>query len=70
MLPSAATSQARNYLHKEWDRLIRYLDDGHLEIDSNFAENTIRPFTLGRENWLFSISGKGGGSQCQPLFSD
>ena len=39
--------------------LIRYLDDGHLEIDNNGAENAIRPFVLGRKNWLFSASVKG-----------
>ncbi len=57
--PSSATGQALNYLHNEWDRLIRYLDDGRLEIDNNLAENAIRPFVTGRKNWLFSVSVKG-----------
>jgi transposase len=57
--PSSATGQALNYLHNEWDRLIRYLDDGRLEIDNNLAENAIRPFVVGRRNWLFSTSVKG-----------
>jgi len=57
--PSSATGQALNYLHNEWDRLIRYLDDGRLEIDNNLAENAIRPFVIGRRNWLFSTSVKG-----------
>jgi len=39
--------------------LTRYLDDGRLEIDNNGAENAIRPFVLGRKNWLFSASVKG-----------
>jgi transposase len=57
--PSSATGQALNYMHNEWDHLIRYLDDGRLEIDNNGAENAIRPFVLGRKNWLFSASVKG-----------
>jgi hypothetical protein len=57
--PSSATGQALSYLHNEWAMLIRYLDDGRLEIDNNGAENAIRPFVLGRKNWLFSTSVKG-----------
>ena len=57
--PSSAAGQALNYLHNEWDQLIRYLDDGRLEIDNNLAENAIRPFVIGRRNWLFSTSVKG-----------
>ena len=52
--PKSATGKALNYLHNEWDKLIRYLDDGRLEIDNNLAENAIRPFVIGRKNWLFS----------------
>jgi transposase len=57
--PSSATGKALHYLHNEWDKLIRYLDDGRLEIDNNAAENAIRPFVIGRKNWLFSDSVKG-----------
>jgi len=57
--PTSTTGQALNYLHNEWDRLVRYLDDGRLEIDNNLAENAIRPFVVGRRNWLFSTSVKG-----------
>ena len=57
--PSSATGKALSYLYKEWSHLIRYLDDGRLEIDNNGAENAIRPFVLGRKNWLFSASVKG-----------
>jgi hypothetical protein len=57
--PMSATGKALNYLHNEWDKLIRYLEDGRLEIDNNCAENAIRPFVLGRKNWLFSASIKG-----------
>ena len=57
--PSSATGKALSYLHNEWEQLTRYLDDGRLEIDNNGAENAIRPFVLGRKNWLFSASVKG-----------
>ncbi|MEW8028538.1 MAG: IS66 family transposase [Candidatus Thiodiazotropha sp.] len=53
------TGKALHYLNNEWSKLIRYLDDGRLEIDNNGAENAIRPFVLGRKNWLFSTSVKG-----------
>ncbi len=59
VVPSSATGKARSYLHNEWSQLTHYLDDGRLEIDNNGAENTIRPFVLGRKNWLFSASVKG-----------
>jgi transposase len=57
--PSSATGKALHYLQSEWEKLVRYLDDGRLEIDNNLAENAIRPFVLGRKNWLFSDSVKG-----------
>jgi transposase len=57
--PTSATGKALHYLHNEWEKLIRYLDDGRLEIDNNAAENAIRPFVIGRKNWLFSDSVKG-----------
>jgi transposase len=57
--PTSTTGKALHYLHNEWEKLIRYLDDGRLEIDNNAAENAIRPFVIGRKNWLFSDSVKG-----------
>lgn len=57
--PTSVTGKALNYLHNEWSKLLRYLDDGRLEIDNNLAENAIRPFVVGRKNWLFSDSVRG-----------
>ena len=57
--PTSATGIALHYLHNEWDKLIGYLDDGRLEIDNNLAENAIRPFVIGRKNWIFSHSVRG-----------
>ncbi|MBU2885501.1 IS66 family transposase [Gilvimarinus agarilyticus] len=57
--PQSAIGRALLYLHNQWDRLVRYLDDGAYPIDNNRAENAIRPFTVGRKNWLFSNSQAG-----------
>ncbi|MBF0097485.1 MAG: IS66 family transposase [Magnetococcales bacterium] len=52
--PKTALGNALSYLLNHWVRLIRYLDDGRLEIDNNGVENAIRPFVIGRKGWLFS----------------
>jgi transposase len=57
--PQSAIGKALLYLQNQWDRLVRYLDDGHYPIDNNRAENAIRPFTVGRKNWLFANSQAG-----------
>ena len=54
--PRTATGKALAYLSNEWDKLQGYLQDGRLHIDNNLAENAIRPFVVGRKNWLFSDS--------------
>ena len=46
-------------LDKNWKKLTIYTQDGRLCIDNNPAENAIRPFVIGRKNWLFSSSVKG-----------
>lgn len=56
VLPTSQLGKALSYAHNEWKYLIRYLDDGCLNIDNNFVENAIRPFAVGRKNWLFSSS--------------
>lgn len=57
--PKGLLGKAISYTLNEWDKLIRYLDDGLLRPDNNLAENAIRPFVVGRKNWLFSGSPKG-----------
>ncbi|MFT7673848.1 MAG: transposase [Gammaproteobacteria bacterium] len=57
--PKTALGKAMFYLDKQWPRLIGYLDDEHYPIDNNRAENDIRPFVIGRKNWLFSTSQNG-----------
>lgn len=57
--PKTAMGKALSYLDNQWDRLIGYVDDGRYPIDNNRAENAIRPFVIGRKNWLFSNSQAG-----------
>ena len=57
--PKTALGKALQYLHNQWGRLIGYLDDGMYPIDNNLAENAIRPFAVGRKNWLFANSQAG-----------
>jgi transposase len=52
--PKTYIGKAFTYLENQWKYLIRYLEDGRLEIDNNKVENVIRPFAVGRRNWLFS----------------
>jgi len=58
-LPKGLLGKALSYLDKNWCKLIIYTDDGRLSIDNNPAENAIRPFVVGRKNWLFSASVSG-----------
>ena len=52
--PKTKLGQALHYLKAQWPALVRYLDDGRYPIDNNAIENAIRPFAIGRKNWLFS----------------
>lgn len=56
----SAISKAFDYSLKRWAALSRYLDDGAVPIDNNWAENQIRPWALGRKNWLFAGSLRSG----------
>jgi len=57
--PSTLLGKAVGYALGEWDKLVRYLDSPYLTPDTNRVENAIRPFVLGRKNWLFSGSPRG-----------
>lgn len=58
-LPKGKTGEALAYTHKNWAKLTEYIKDGRLNIDNNPVENAIRPFAIGRKNWMFSDSQKG-----------
>ena len=52
--PSSHLGQAMGYVTNQWEKLIRYLDHPFLHPDNNIVENAIRPFVIGRKNWLFA----------------
>jgi transposase len=54
VLPKSLLGQAQHYLASQWHKLKRYLEDGRYSIDNNVQENAIRPFCVGRRNWLFA----------------
>ena len=57
--PQGLLGKAVNYTLGQWDRLERYVQHGMLRPDNNLAENAIRPFVVGRKNWLFSATSRG-----------
>ena len=59
VLPKSPLGTAITYTLNLWPKLITCLEDGHIEIDNNRAENAIRPFVIGRKGWLFSGSPRG-----------
>ena len=55
-------AEAINYSLNQWEALKIYTCDGNLAIDNNIAERAIKPFAIGRKNWLFFGSDQGGKS--------
>jgi hypothetical protein len=53
VLPQSAFGKALHYLQGQWPKLVRYVESGAWPISNNACENAIRPFTVGRKNWLF-----------------
>ncbi len=53
------TWKAIHYTLNQWEKLTVYCDKGEIPISNILAENAIRPFCVGRKNWLFSDSPKG-----------
>ena len=54
------TSAAIRYALARWDALMRFCDDGRIEIDNNSAERALRAVAIGRKNYLFAGSDRGG----------
>ena len=52
--PKSALGKALHYLKEQWPYLLRYLEDGRLELSNNRAERSIKPFVIGRKNFLFA----------------
>jgi transposase len=53
-------AKALLYLENQWPTLVRFLEDGRVPIHNNACENAIRPVAVGRKNWLFAGSERGG----------
>jgi transposase len=60
VLPKSIIAKAVNYSLNNWQALYRYTEDERLNIDNNISERAIRPVVIGRKNWLFVGSDKGG----------
>jgi len=67
VLPKSAFGIAIQYCLNQWDKLGSFMLDGRLEIDNNRAERSIKPFVIGRKNWLFSNSMRGASSSATSI---
>ncbi len=54
VVPGSLLGKALHYLSAQWPKLSRYVENGAWPIDNNLCENAIRPFVIGRRNWLFA----------------
>jgi hypothetical protein len=52
--PRTPLGGALRYLHRQWDRLVLFVEDGHVELTNNRRERELRRLVLGRRNWLFT----------------
>ena len=66
--PKSAMGRAIHYLLEQWPYLVRYLEDGRLELSNNRAERSIKPFVMGRKNWLFANT-PGGAQASSVIYS-
>lgn len=62
VLPRSPLGSAIQYCLNQWEKLTAFLLDGRLELDNNRSERSIKPFVIGRKNWLFSNTPKGAAS--------
>jgi hypothetical protein len=60
VIPRTPLAEAIGYAVNQWSTLTVYVRDGRLAIDNNIAERAIKPFAIGRKNWLFFGSDRGG----------
>ena len=57
--PGSKLAEAVTYARNQKEYLNSFLEHGEVDISNNYAENAIRPFTVGRKNWLFCDTPKG-----------
>jgi len=62
--PASLMGTAINYTLKQWGKMTAYLNSCHLTPDNNAAENAIRPFVIGRKNWMIAGSPEGAKGSC------
>jgi transposase len=60
VLPKSPIGQAIAYAQRQWPALVRFTEHGFLNIDNNASERALRGVAVGRRNWLFAGSDKGG----------
>ena len=58
-MPKSLLGQAIAYSLNQWEKLTAFLQDGRLELDNNRGERSIKPFVIGRKNWLFANTPRG-----------
>jgi len=63
------TAVAIRYGLSRWTALLRYCDNGQIEMDNNAAERALRAVALGRKNYLFAGSDAGGGEHAAAIYS-
>ena len=68
VVPGSLLGKALHYLSAQWVKLSRFVTDGSYPIDNNPCENSIRPFVIGRRNWLFADT-VGGANASANLYS-
>ena len=57
--PESLSGKAVKYARNEWQYLMNCFCSGEFKIDNNYVESHIRPFTIGRKNWMFSVNPEG-----------
>jgi len=62
--PTSLMGIAINYTLNQWKKMTAYLNSYHLTPDNNAAENAIRPFVIGRKNWMIAGSPEGAKGSC------
>ena len=68
VVPQSLTGKAVAYLDAQWLKLVRVFDYGFVPLDTNLVENAVRPFAVGRKNWLFAET-VGGAEASANLYS-
>ena len=67
--PGSKLGKAVGYAQKQWEVMLRYVEVAEAQIDNNWCENAVRPVVVGRKNFLFLGSEKGGGERAEVFFT-